>query len=298
MDPFDEFEFKPLTEGLGFNKKPATLKDQIKDSGVVSEHFDAIPATAPRSSEDLTPKKAMTFDDVIKSLEKAPLKPSNKGFLDITEPLPRAKYSPSPEMSRPQVQKTSNMEVPRPLQSPFPSQDIFRQPMPGMKKSPPAIKETARVGTRRGAADSPQGRLVPTQTSLPAASLDLIVATALMLIFLAVLMTTTKTDLNIVMRGINHESWTRVSFVILFLAIMQMYVVISRSFFGCTLGEWTFDVQLGKSEDQLNPFFPLKVIARSLIVTVTGLIILPLLSLVMGEDIAGMVSGTQLYEQK
>ena len=35
----------------------------------------------------------MTFDDVISSLEKAPLKPSlpNKSFLEMTEPLPRPK---------------------------------------------------------------------------------------------------------------------------------------------------------------------------------------------------------------
>ena len=84
----------------------------------------------------------------------------------------------------------------------------------------------------------------------------------------------------------------------LVLAIMQMYVIIARSFFGCTLGEWAFDIQLGKSEDQMNAMYPLKVIARSLIVTVTGLVLLPLVSLIMGEDVAGLASGTQLYEQK
>ena len=315
MDPFDEFEFKPLTEGLGFNKKPATLKDQVKSSGLIEEHFESLPTSAPRAADEFLPKKPLSFDDVIKSLEKAPLKQTspNKGFLDITEPLPRSKpasQKSQPTMSNPfagipapgttvQPRKATGTETPRaPVQSPFPSQDIFRQPPPALKKTPP-VKEQAKVATRRGAADSPQRRLVPTHASLPAAALDLLVVSALTMIFMAALLATTKADLNVVIHGVNTESWTRISLGDSCSSpIMQMYVVISRSFFGCTVGEWTFDVQLGKNEDQLDAFYPVKVIARSLIVTITGLVLLPLVSLVMGEDVAGLVSGTQLYEQK
>ena len=58
MDPFDEFEFKPLTEGLGFNKKPATLKDQVKTSGLIEEHFEAIPSSIPRLEDELLRRKS------------------------------------------------------------------------------------------------------------------------------------------------------------------------------------------------------------------------------------------------
>ena len=197
----------------------------------------------------------MTFDDVIKSLEKAPLKPAVQArSFDITEPLPRTKTPTFSEPERtPPIKRANQVENPRPIQSPFPSQDIFRQPV--KKAPPPAAAEAPKVTVRRGAADSPQGRLVPTSTSLPSAALDLIVVTAFTMIFLAAMLTTTKIDFAGVLRGINGESWTRISLMILFLSIMQMYVVISRSFFGCTLGEWTFDIQLGKMKIRSMRFF-------------------------------------------
>jgi hypothetical protein len=125
MDPFDEFEFKPITTGLGFQKK-SSLKEQVKASGLAEEHLQAPPTSAPRDPAT-SPQKSMSFGDVISSLEKAPFKPAmgGKTFLEMTEPLPRSGDLPKRAM---------DVEVPRtpPPQSPFPSQDIFRQPpMPG-----------------------------------------------------------------------------------------------------------------------------------------------------------------------
>jgi hypothetical protein len=77
-----------------------------------------------------------------------------------------------------------------------------------------------------------------------------------------------------------------------------MYTVIARSFFGRTLGEWTFDVQLGQDKEQELESYPVKVALRALLTTVTGLILLPLISAVMGRDIAGTVTGVQLYRQR
>jgi hypothetical protein len=108
----------------------------------------------------------------------------------------------------------------------------------------------------------------------------------------------TKVDLSAILRGLNNDEITLISLGVFFVAVIQMYVVTARSFFGRTLGEWTFDVQLGKTEDQSKTFYPLKVVARSLLVTATGLIVLPILSLVVGRDLAGDLLGLHLYQQQ
>jgi hypothetical protein len=306
MDPFDEFEFKPLTEGLGFHNKATSLKDQVAKSGLTNELLQSLPTSMP--SEGTSSRKAITFDDVIGSLEKAPLKQnpsslSNKSFLEVTEPLPRMRSS--------DAFKTSELEVPRgPVQSPFPSSDIFRQPQPpsSNKQVPSAFKQSSQlniqkkpssnIGTRRGAADSPIGKLVLASVSVPSAILDFVVVTALTLIFVSAMLSVTKVDIGILMNSTDSDLLTRISLGLLFLAIMQMYAVISRSFYGRTLGEWTFDVQLGLKEDQADTFYPMKVIFRSMLVSLTGVIILPLLSLLLRTDLAGRISGVRLYRQQ
>jgi len=300
MDPFEEFEFKPLTDGLGFQKKPATLKEQVKSSGLVNEHLQELPTSIPKFGEDLVAKKPMGFDDVISSLEKAPFKPSmpGKSFLEITEPLPRPTIK-TMEVEMPQMPKQARA----PIQSPFPSQDLFRQPPVAptpaqVAPKPLQKKELGNVGTRRGAADSPQGQLVLTSASVPSAALDFVVIIALSLIFMAGMLSMTKMDLGVVVRAAEADTLTMVSLAVAFLAIMQMYVIVSRAFYGRTLGEWTFDVQLGRGEDQNQAMYPVKVVSRSMLVTITGLLILPLISLIMRRDLAGQITGVQLYQQK
>ena len=55
--------------------------------------------------------------------------------------------------------------------------------------------------------------------------------------FMVALLVVTKVDLSVVFRNLNSDYMTQISLGVLFLAVMQMYVVISRSFFGRTLGE-------------------------------------------------------------
>jgi hypothetical protein len=290
MDPFDEFEFKPLTDGLGFHKKSVSLKDGLHESGVLQDELQSIPTTAPRGVRDDIPKaptKKHSFDDVLSALEKTPLnRPSD---LTFTEPLPRE---------------------PKPVQSPFPNPAAFKGPAnPGKEKIFPTpaahqVKKTPTqadlnsVGTRRGAADSPRRNLMPATMSVASAVLDLMIVSALALVFLVALLTVTKVDLNAVIATTQRDFMTQISLGVLFLAVMQMYVIISRSFFGATLGEWTFDLQVGQDEEQKKESYPFKVIFRSLLNIITGIVLLPLVSALIGRDIAGQLSGIKLYRQR
>lgn len=288
MDPFDEFEFKPLTEGLGFHGKSQTLKEQVQSAGLSEEHLTSLPGSLPSSHELKDARKPLTFDDVVSSLEKAPLKPKlmDKNFLEMTEALPRSK----------EKRQAMEVEIPRPVQSPFPSKELFRQPPTAVKKTP-RPEPISNVGTRRGAADSPHGRLVPTAASVPAVALDFVVIFALSLIFLALLLSVTKVDLSVILRGVESEGPTRFSVILLFLAISQMYMIVSRAFYGSSLGEWTFDIQLGRKDEYKTSNYPFRVILRSAAVVVTGFIFLPIFSLLLGSDVGAKISGLQLYQQ-
>ena len=282
MDPFDEFEFKPLTEGLGFHKKAVNLKETLSQSGVFDDELNDIPSAVPPGLLDRpTPAKPKTnrFEDVLSALEKAPLQ--RTADLEFSEVLPRE----------------------APTQSPFPKKEAFRAPTPSAPnvaaRQTPAATETNRVGTRRGGADAPppRRRLESATLSVPSVILDLIIIVALALVFLTSLLAVTKVDLNVVLKNLSLDPMTQLSLGVMFVAVMQMYVVISRSFFGRTLGEWTFDLQVGRDEDQRAQSYPLRVAARSLLVTLTGLIFLPLISAVLRRDVAGGICGAPLYRQ-
>jgi hypothetical protein len=120
----------------------------------------------------------------------------------------------------------------------------------------------------------------------------------LSIVFLVALLLVTKVDLNMVLRNLKQDLMTQMSLGVMFIAVMQMYVVIARSFFGRTLGEWTFDLQVGRDEEQSRESYPLRVALRSFLVTITGLLPLPLISALLGRDIAGGLSGVKLYRQK
>ncbi len=306
MDPFDEFEFKPLTDGLGFHKKSVNLKDGLKKSGVLQDELQPLPSALPKLMTDeapIAPLKKHTFEDVLSALEKSPLqreretKKDNTGGLTFTEVLPRDPV--------PNKKSAMEIETPRaPVNSPFPRPDAYKSP--AIRKplvSPGAMTDTAVTtavspGTRRGATNSPKSKLAPATISLESALLDLIIVTGLALVFMVALLMITKVDLNIVFKNLNTDMMTQISLGVLFLAVMQMYVVISRSFFGRTLGEWTFDLQIGEDEQQRMEIYPVKIAARSALVTATGLILLPLISSIIGRDVAGQITGVKLYRQR
>ncbi len=76
------------------------------------------------------------------------------------------------------------------------------------------------------------------------------------------------------------------------------YMVILRGLFGSSIGEWACDLRLGAPDDEEKEYFILKVIFRATLVITTGLITLPLISLITGKDIAGQICGLRLVSLK
>ena len=99
------------------------------------------------------------------------------------------------------------------------------------------------------------------------------------------------------MFSLTQDLTAQISAIMLFVVVLQIYVVTSRSLFGCTLGEWTFDCQMGTDPQQKDGYYPMQVLWRSLLTIGTGVILIPLLSFISRRDLARYLTGLQLYRR-
>lgn len=76
------------------------------------------------------------------------------------------------------------------------------------------------------------------------------------------------------------------------------YMVTLRVFMGSTVGEWACDLRLGQPHQRIESKYALRVAFRTSLILATGIIPLPLLSLLLGFDVPGKISGVSLYSLK
>jgi hypothetical protein len=87
-------------------------------------------------------------------------------------------------------------------------------------------------------------------------------------------------------------------FLFSFLMSFWVYLIFMRVFNGATIGEWTCHLRLGQPTQRLRVNYVLKVILRTTLIMLTGLVTLPLLSLIFKRDLAGDLSGVKIYSLK
>ncbi|OFZ17869.1 MAG: hypothetical protein A2Z20_05835 [Bdellovibrionales bacterium RBG_16_40_8] len=274
MDQGDEFEMKPLTSGLGFHKRQTSLKDQIAKVGLAQNNMRRSLPTEP-PAELLESTRPRTSKEILAELHEA-LKPIEKKAkpIQITEILPRDISDVKNPAISPEISPIENV--------------AFQLPDKSLSES---------TGTRRSASDNFTKKLTPVAVSFSAIILDVAIVLAISLIFLVSLITATGVDLVSVMQSSQKEFATQLSLIVMYFAVYEMYVIVSRSFFGCTISEWTFDLQMGDDEQILKARYPAQVLWRSILMLITGLVILPLGSLLFGRDLAAKFSGLQLYRR-
>lgn len=139
--------------------------------------------------------------------------------------------------------------------------------------------------------------LVPVATNFSAALIDAMVVAGISTILLVCIITITHINLVAMLGNASTDYATQKNLVFLFFAVLQMYMLISRSFFGASLGEWAFELQLGTSEQARQLAYPALVLWRMIFITFTGVIVVPLLSFAFGRDLASYLSGLQLYRR-
>jgi hypothetical protein len=85
-------------------------------------------------------------------------------------------------------------------------------------------------------------------------------------------------------------------FVVGFIISIAFYKVIFRVYLGFTVGEWACGIRLGKPQDHAAKNYAMRVLVRFGAVSLSGFIVLPALSLLFGQDLAGKISGLYLVQ--
>ena len=213
-DPFDEFEFRPLSDGLGFYKKPQTAA---------------------------------------------------AGF-ELREPLPR-KNTPKVSID-------------------------FQE---GPPVPPPQIPDFKPIVT---AAPEPEKKLWVTSIWEPGAVLlDALLLAALFLMSLIALILTTRVDFFASLSSPDPAKWVYWSLAGLGFFLIFTYLTMTRLFLGATLGEWVFDQRLGTPKDFVKPMYPVQTILRSFLITVSGIVVLPMISFAINSDLLGRWLGIELVRK-
>lgn len=122
--------------------------------------------------------------------------------------------------------------------------------------------------------------------SLVASTIDALLLVAMSCIFLMVFIKIIKTPIN---KGLLED------FALIYVGGSWLYMITTRFFIGSSIGEAACDIRLGKPQERLSSWYFLRVVLRSTLVVVTGLVVLPFLSLIFGRDIPGILSGLKLF---
>ncbi len=237
----DDFQFKPLTKGLGFHPK--------------KESLGSIPTSIAKPVSKLTTPTNSSNSLTARNLR-------------LDTPLPR-----------PEVRKTP------------PTPSAANQTVDNILKNL-NDKNKALSFQDKSKSLSPYLQTAP---SLSAGFLDLLLITALSLLYLMTLIFTLKLDLIKSIADGGTEVWLSTAAV--FLVVGFVYYVAQRMFVGCTLGEWAYEQRMGLPEEMNKATFGLKVFYRQILIMVTGVITIPLLSWALGRDLGG-VSGLCTYRKR
>lgn len=266
-DPFEEFEFRPINEGLGFHRKnkAQTSTQNVNYSATASTSFNTYNPTPTA-----TPAKRESFN-INANI------PSS-----FTAPLPRH-TTPTPNQNR------GNFNIPT-------IEDD------SIAKAQTAVNEILRNLNHKRQLDfvNEADRMQDFKKSKPmlfAAGLDAMLIFAAFLMSMIVMLTITKVDLFLNLTHPETSGLIYTATSMLFIAVAFVYMVVNRAFMGFTPGEWAFDQRCGKDADMENLMYIPRLALRTLIVTATGFIIIPMLSYLFNKDIAGQLSGVNLFRK-
>lgn len=261
MDPFEEFEFKPLTEGLGFHKKKTPAAQAAND-------MDAF-TTSPSLIKD-------HGLELIEEPSTDPLRP----------PLPRSKAKGGmPDLTETGVvpneapASTAVDEILKTLQKNR-QLDIEKTKAAKQQLKTPKVEE-----------------FKPAVWNFSSALLDTMLVVAATLLCMIILLVITKVDLIGNLTHPDEQGMIYLATAMLIGGVSFIYLLVNRVIMGYTPGEWAFDQRVGKPVETNTPMYSLRVAARSLLVVATGFILFPILSLIFGYDVAGVITGAPLLKK-
>lgn len=320
MELKDEFEFKPINEGLGFHKKKPSISldldiedTQHPSKSMNKAHFDQ--SEAPRhQTPSQNQQRPIESHSALQRQKTEVMSPV------ITDPniqfdseIDQRTFNEAPslfpyDMESDIFSRTRTTQVPaidEAMDRPSPEISHPVQPAP-LSQHPTSTADTAKQAVNRAnaakadvlpqAAYAPQKSLQLQDASphLGAYLLDLFVIFGLANIFVMPLILITGIDLSYILTNAQSDPALQISLAILCLAVLNFYLMTSRSFFGATLGEWACDLSLGNDAKKQSPIYPILVALRCVVMTVTGIVTLPFLGLLTQRDLLGRLCFVRL----
>lgn len=272
-DPFDEFEFKPLTSGLGFHKESTSTKASTP----------SVTSKVEFKSSHLTFDTPATTTTASTSVNTA----TPAGF-NLNSPLPRTAT---------QTTTTTNTQRKASINVPTIEDD-------SISKAQTAVNEILKNLNQKKQQEEALARntrrpeWIAAVPSLSAGFLDTMLIAAFFLLSLIAMLAITKIDLIANISNPDPQYLIYWATLSLLGGIQIIYFVSCRAFLGCTPGEWAFDQRCGNELQQASSTYVLRVAARSLINVATGFVLMTLISLVLRFDVLAAVTGTQIQKQK
>jgi len=316
MDSFDDFEFKPLTEGLGFHKKTPKNSESLpplepsSTKSKLTSALDSINSNSLRFDAPIFEDPKANAPLITSKLETA--KPSiSENKIELPE------LSPAPNLFSKALPRTAK-DVEKPIAPPAPTTSIPKfNPRFGKPLSNPSIQDSKiqdagilsvldgkSTSTAVASVDAIKSNKIDTTVEIKYVEvapsplslfLDLTVIAGLAILFMLGLVVATGLDLVPILS--NADNGTKIGVALLAYSVSQLYLILARSFFGQTLGEWSMDSQLGLPQEQQKISYSFKLIARTLILTATGFIVLPLISMILKKDLTGRAADLKLYSK-
>lgn len=257
MDPFEEFEFKPLTEGLGFHKKKASAQKTVD--------FD--------SSFEVTKPGVSLNQTGLSLLEEEAVDP-------LRPPLPRKPATPVMPVE-PETSPSSS------------AVDEILKTLQKNRRLDFENKSAAKIQQQTPKADEYKADV----WNFSSALLDGMLVIASSLLCMIVVLMITKADLIANLATPDDGGMIYLSTFALLASVSFIYLLVNRMFLGATPGEWAFEQRIGQPAEITTAMYSVRVLARSALVIVTGFIVLPVLSAILKKDIAGEITGANLLKK-
>lgn len=169
--------------------------------------------------------------------------------------------------------------------------EVHIDPTPYLKSKVPQKIEDVGLAFRRGSSSRrPRWSLVA--WSVMAGLIDLLIVTSFWsFALLGVMLAFRWTGVRLGLQVDGPLMWAMIG-------QYSGYFLIFRVFAGFTIGEWACGLRLGEPRHRLAEDYSLRVLGRFCIVAGTGFICLPVLSLILGFDVAGRLAGLPLVTQR
>ncbi len=259
MNDHDDFQFRPLTEGLGFHQK--------------NEAKSAPETMVQKSTPATSVPSRLKFQTDLPDIELS------------TPMLPRKDHSKdrNSENSKPASQPRKQIPTTNTVDEILKTLNDKKHFDFADKKKAPA---TPVVETYKAS-----------HFDISAGTLDAMLVTAATLLSLIVMLVITKVDLFANLSNPDSQYMIYISMAMMVCGIAWIYLVGNRIFLGYTPGEWVFDQRVGQPKQLGSASYALKIAARSTAVIFTGFILFPLFSMLFNSDLLGKVFGAELLKK-